>query len=142
MTTQEAARLLSVSPTATAEKLEARYRELERKLQEQIERAPTLGLQARYRASLAEVTTAFETLVLASQSAELPGLLPQDTAGHPATADATPAPPAASTPTAPAASRRVCQRNLPGAGQKAFGRHGRKTSQSRLRVAILLIRFK
>lgn len=78
MTIQEAARLLSVDPALAPDKLEGRFLELRRRLEDQIAKAPTPGLQAKYRASLADVTEAFETLVLAANSNDLPMLRPAE----------------------------------------------------------------
>ena len=64
----EAAKLLDLPADATPDQLEARFNELRRKLEDKIARAPTPGLQAKYRESLAEITTAFETLTLAADS--------------------------------------------------------------------------
>ncbi len=68
----DAAKALDLKPDATPEQIEARFLELRRKLEDKIAKAPTPGLQAKYRESLAEVTTAFETLTLAADSSSLP----------------------------------------------------------------------
>jgi hypothetical protein len=74
MTPADAARILELSEQATPEQVEARFLELRRKLEDKIAKAPTPGLQAKYRESLAELTTAFETLALAADSSALPVL--------------------------------------------------------------------
>ncbi|AOS45788.1 PEGA domain protein [Lacunisphaera limnophila] len=74
MTPIEAARLLDLSAEATSDQTEARFLELRRKLEDKIAKAPTPGLQAKYRESLADITTAFETLTLAADSSTLPVL--------------------------------------------------------------------
>lgn len=85
MTPSEAAQLLEIDPNAIPEQIEARFLELRRKLEDRIAKAPTPGLQAKYRTSLAEVTTAFETLTLAADGSSLPVLQPR--AAGPAAAD-------------------------------------------------------
>jgi hypothetical protein len=72
MSPADAAKLLDLPIDATPELLEARFLELRRKLEDKIAKAPTPGLQAKYRESLAEITTAFETLTLAADSSALP----------------------------------------------------------------------
>ena len=72
MTPADAAKLLDLPADASPEQLEARFLELRRKLEDKIAKAPTPGLQAKYRESLAEITTAFETLTLAADSSSLP----------------------------------------------------------------------
>ena len=74
MTPLDAAKLLEIAPDATPEQIEARFLELRRKLEDKIAKAPTPGLQAKYRESLAEITIAFETLALAADSSSLPVL--------------------------------------------------------------------
>src|SRR6478609_4570793 len=74
MTPAEAAKLLEVAPDATPEQLEARFLDLRRKLEDKIAKAPTPGLQAKYRENLATITTAFETLALAADGSALPVL--------------------------------------------------------------------
>ncbi len=74
MTPPDAARLLEVSADATAEQIEARFLDLRRKLEDKIAKAPTPGLQAKYRGTLAEITEAFETLTLAADASSLPVL--------------------------------------------------------------------
>ncbi len=72
MSPTDAAKLLDLPADATPEQLEARFLELRRKLEDKIAKAPTPGLQAKYRESLADITTAFETLTLAADSSSLP----------------------------------------------------------------------
>ena len=72
MTPLDAASLLDLPANASPEQIEARFLELRRKLEDKIAKAPTPGLQAKYRESLAEITTAFETLTLAADSSSLP----------------------------------------------------------------------
>ena len=74
MTLTEAARLLELAPDAAPEQLETRFLELRTKLEEKIGKAPTPGLKEKYRASLVEITTAFETLTLAADGSDLPVL--------------------------------------------------------------------
>jgi len=74
MTPTEAAKLLDLPPDATPEQLEARFLELRRKLEDKIAKAPTPGLKAKYRDSLSEITTAFESLTLAADTSDLPVL--------------------------------------------------------------------
>jgi hypothetical protein len=74
MTPTTAAKLLELPADATPEQIEARFLELRRKLEDKIARAPTPGLQAKYRDSLNEVILAFETLTLAADSSSLPVL--------------------------------------------------------------------
>ena len=74
MTPTEAARLLELDSAATPEQLEARFLEVRAKLEDKIAKAPTPGLKAKYRASLEEITTAFEILTLAGDSSALPVL--------------------------------------------------------------------
>ena len=74
MTPADAARLLDLPPDATIEQLETRFLDLRRKLEDKIAKAPTPGLQAKYRASLTEITTAFEQLTLAADADTLPVL--------------------------------------------------------------------
>ncbi len=62
----EAAKILDLPAGVTTEQIEARFLELRRKLEDKIAKAPTPGLQAKYRESLQEITTAFETLTLAA----------------------------------------------------------------------------
>src|SRR5688572_25958083 len=74
MTPLDAAKLLEVSPDATPEQLEARFLELRTRLEDKIAKAPTPGLKAKYRESLEQITSAFETLTLAADSSALPML--------------------------------------------------------------------
>lgn len=102
MSPADAAKLLDLPADASPDQLEARFNELRRKLEDKIARAPTPGLQAKYRESLAEITTAFETLTLAADSSTLPITQKQGSTG-PGVADdararATPTNPGPSTP--------------------------------------------
>ncbi len=72
MTPTDAAKLLDLPADSTPEQIESRFLELRRKLEDKIAKAPTPGLQAKYRESLAEITTAFETLTAAADSSSLP----------------------------------------------------------------------
>ncbi|MDP2136576.1 MAG: hypothetical protein Q8J74_01860, partial [Candidatus Didemnitutus sp.] len=72
MSPADAATLLDLPVNASPEQIETHFLELRRKLEDKIARAPTPGLQAKYRESLAEITTAFETLTLAADSSSLP----------------------------------------------------------------------
>lgn len=83
MTPAEAARLLELPADATPEQIEARFLELRRKLEDKIAKAPTSGLQAKYRESLTEITTAFETLAIAADSSALPVLKKEAGDGRP-----------------------------------------------------------
>lgn len=74
MTALEAAPLLELPADASLEQIEARFLELRRKLEDRIARAPTPGLQAKYRESLEAVTQAYETLTLAADGSALPVL--------------------------------------------------------------------
>ncbi len=80
MTTAEAAQILQLAGDATPAQIEARFRELRAMLEEKIAKALTPGLQAKYRSSFAEITTAFETLILSADTAALPGLTSAPTA--------------------------------------------------------------
>lgn len=93
MTPTEAAQLLELPATATPEQVEARFLELRRKLEDKIAKAPTPGLQAKYRESLAEITTAFETLTLAADASALPVLQRQSAKGEEPGAGAAATPP-------------------------------------------------
>ena len=87
MTPAEAAKLLDLPVDATPEQLEARFLDLRRKLEDKVAKAPTPGLQAKYRESLTQITTAFESLTLAADSSTLPVLQRQKTEdGGPKTA--------------------------------------------------------
>ena len=59
MSPADAAKLLDLPADATPEQLEARFLDLRRKLEDKIAKAPTPGLQAKYRGSLAVITAAF-----------------------------------------------------------------------------------
>lgn len=101
MTPTEAANLLEISPESTPEQLEARFLELRTKLEDRIAKAPTPGLKAKYRESLDEITTAFETLTLAADSSSLPVLnrnTPPPASTTPPPSAATPEPTATITP--------------------------------------------
>lgn len=93
MTPTEAARVLDLSPESTPEQIEIRFLDLRRKLEDKIAKAPTPGLQAKYRESLGTITTAFETLTLAADSSTLPVLNRQPEHANGGAA-ANPAPPA------------------------------------------------
>ncbi|MFU8848486.1 MAG: hypothetical protein ACNA77_07190 [Opitutales bacterium] len=101
MTLNEAAQLLEVPIDASVEQLESRFLELRRKLEDKIAKAPTPGLQAKYRASLEQITEAFENLTLAADGDMLPVLersVPaQEPAAQPAPTPAGPPPSAAAT---------------------------------------------
>jgi hypothetical protein len=79
MTPHDAAKILELDPAAPPDQIEARFLELRTKLEEKIGKAPTPGLKEKYRDSLAEITTAFETLTLAADSSTLPVLKKQRT---------------------------------------------------------------
>ena len=67
------------------EQIESRFLELRAKLEDKIAKAPTPGLKEKYRETLAEITTAFETLALAADSSALPVLrrdAPQEARGE------------------------------------------------------------
>ncbi|MDP2138865.1 MAG: SUMF1/EgtB/PvdO family nonheme iron enzyme [Candidatus Didemnitutus sp.] len=70
----DAAKLLELPVDATPETIEARFLDLRTKFEDKIAKAPTPGLKAKYRESLDQITTAFETLTLASDSSSLPVL--------------------------------------------------------------------
>lgn len=72
MTPAEAAALLELPSGFTPEQVEARYQEMRARLEDRIAKAPTPGLKEKYRASLAETTKAYETLVLAADTSSLP----------------------------------------------------------------------
>lgn len=74
MTTDEASKILEIAPNATPEQLEDRFNELRMRLEDKLAKAPTPGLKDKYRRSLDAVTKAFETLVLAGDSSDLPVL--------------------------------------------------------------------
>ena len=95
MSPTDAAKLLELPTDATPEQLEARFLELRRKLEDKIAKAPTPGLQAKYRESLAEITTAFETLTLAADSSSLP-VAQKSQASSPAAGGGVPSPRAGS----------------------------------------------
>ena len=109
MTPSDAARILEVPADATPEQLERRFHELRAKLEDRIAKAPTPGLKEKYRASLVEITEAFETLVLLADSALLPVL--QNTAPAASAQDGLvtvqPASPAVTVPPPPPAPRNI-----------------------------------
>jgi hypothetical protein len=72
MPPHEAAKLLDLPVDATPEQIETRFNELRAKLEDKVVKAPTPGLKAKYRESLEEITTAFETLTLAADASSLP----------------------------------------------------------------------
>lgn len=74
MTPHDARALLELPEDATREQIEQRFLELRKRLEEKIAGALTPTLRARYEAALAEITRAYETLVIAADGAELPGL--------------------------------------------------------------------
>jgi TPR repeat protein len=74
MNAADAAKLLNLPPDAPYAESEARFLELRANLEEKIGRAPTPGLKEKYRATLAEVTAAFETLALLNDTTALPVL--------------------------------------------------------------------
>jgi hypothetical protein len=80
MSPLEAAKLLEVPADATPGQIETRFLDLRRKLEDKIAKAPTPGLQAKYRETLIAVTAAFETLALAADGSALPVLKRQATA--------------------------------------------------------------
>lgn len=105
MSPSDAAKLLDLPADATSTQLEARFLEMRRKLEDKIAKAPTPGLQAKYRESLAELTTAFETLTLAADSSSLPVLNKQS--ADPAPIEVGPSsPPAGTKSTVPGRSTR------------------------------------
>ena len=74
MSPADAARLLELPANATPAQIEARFRELRAAMEDKIAKALTPGLQQKYQAAFAETTTAFETLILAADTASMPGL--------------------------------------------------------------------
>jgi chemotaxis protein histidine kinase CheA len=106
MTPSEAAKLLELPVDSTPEKLEARFLELRARLEDKIAKAPTPGLKEKYRASLTDITAAFEILTLAADSGSLPvrertSPAPAPTAAPGRSAPAAPAPDAARSSVAP-----------------------------------------
>jgi hypothetical protein len=79
MTPHDAAKILDLPVDATPEQIETRFNELRAKLEDKVAKAPTPGLKAKYRESLEEITTAFETLTLAADASSLPVLQRQRT---------------------------------------------------------------
>jgi formylglycine-generating enzyme required for sulfatase activity len=84
MSPVDAAKLLEVAPDATPEQIETRFLALQARLEDKIAKAPTPGLKVKYRESLAEITTAFETLTLAADASTLPVLQRQEAPKAPA----------------------------------------------------------
>jgi formylglycine-generating enzyme required for sulfatase activity len=74
MTPHDARALLELPADATPDQVEQRFLELRKRLEEKIAGALTPTLRTRYEKSLAEITRAYETLVLAADGAELPVL--------------------------------------------------------------------
>ncbi len=74
MTLAEAHHLLDLPETASTEEAKARFQELRHALEEKIANAATPGLAARYRATLVEITTAYETITLAADATSIPAL--------------------------------------------------------------------
>jgi hypothetical protein len=74
MSPLDAAKILDLPIDASPEQIEARFQELRAKLEDKIAKAPTPGLKEKYRTSLIEITTAFETLTLAADGSDLPVL--------------------------------------------------------------------
>jgi hypothetical protein len=121
MNASEASRILELAPDASPDAVERRFFELRTKLEDKIARAPTPGLKEKYRASLNQVTQAFETLVLAAEAASLPVLhqvsSPPPPPTRPIAEPARPSPatspalaataPAATRPSRPAATKRT-----------------------------------
>lgn len=73
MSPAEAARLLDLPPAATPAQREKRFHELRVALEESLRMAATAEQQTEYRARLAELTTAFETLAAAQPSSKNAG---------------------------------------------------------------------
>lgn len=90
MTSPEAAQLLELPVTATSDQVEVRFLELRRRLEDKIAKAPTPGLQTKYRESLDEITLAFETLILAADVSTLPVLKKEPGHGRPEAGGAAP----------------------------------------------------
>jgi hypothetical protein len=93
----EAAKLLDLPLDATPEQLEARFLELRARLEDKIAKAPTPGLKAKYRESLEQITTAFESLTLAADGSALP-VIQKQSAGSGQPSVGGPASPRAATP--------------------------------------------
>lgn len=110
MTPHDAAKLLEVPADTPPEQLEKHFLELRRRLEDKIAKAPTPGLQAKYRTTLQEITEAFETLVLAADASSLPVLQKTQpiapAATRPESHTTSHAPIAPLTASAPAAPRR------------------------------------
>jgi len=108
MTPDEARTLLSLNAEASsAQRLEAHAR-LKGELETKLGRAPTEGLKAKYRETIAKLDQAIEVLELAGMGADLPSLAPSTPSTAPA---AVPAPaaaaPAAAAPAMTARPRQV-----------------------------------
>lgn len=112
MTPADAAILLGVAPDSPPELLDSRFRELRSLHESKIASALTPGLRDKYSASLADITAAYEVLVVARDSAAMPALSrPPDSAASPSATRLPPLPPAAPTvplsrSVAPPAARR------------------------------------
>lgn len=120
MTTTEAAKLLELPETASAEQIEARFHELRAKFEDKIAKAPTPGLKAKYRENLEEITQAFEILALAADSSELPVLKKQSAASDQPSAAGPPlggGPESARTTGSPQQTKRSSARK-PGSGRE------------------------
>jgi hypothetical protein len=105
MNALEAAKVLDLTPDATPEQIEARFSELRRKLEDKVAKAPTPGLQAKYRESLGQVTAAYEALTLAADGSALPVLKKQSAvSGQPSASD-----PTVASPTTPQSAVRTPQ---------------------------------
>lgn len=74
MTPADATKLLDLPAGATRDHVQARVQEIVRKLDEKIARAPTPGLQARYREALAETEAAATLLLGAAEHVVSPTL--------------------------------------------------------------------
>ena len=74
MSPAEAIKIIDLPAGATAGQIEARFLDLRRRLEEKIVRAPTPGLQAKYRTALADVEKAAGVLTAAIGSDTLPAL--------------------------------------------------------------------
>lgn len=123
MNPTEASQLLQLPEGSSPGELEARFRELRALYEGKIASALTPGLRDKYAATLADVTAAYETLVLARDSASLPGMsrppsptpaassprlpsLPPLPASNPATAPTVPYVPPAPAAPAPAVRKK------------------------------------
>ena len=130
MTPAEAAKLLDLPAGSAPEQIEARFTDLRNKLEDRIAKAPTPGLREKYRASLEQVTAAFETLTLAAEVSDLPSLRRTSVAapsGQTTSAAAAPtapvptaAPPVAAPATADPSSATVALMHLTGCIKSGF----------------------